>query len=58
MFFGQKTQEKGTLFPEKGHLAKLGGGGLAPHFPPGSYAPVSAVCLFQEYNSCLLISTS
>jgi hypothetical protein len=38
--FGQKnailmtffTQEKGTLLPEKGHLAKLG-------LPPGSYAP-------------------
>ena len=30
------TQEKGTLLPEKGHLAKLGG--PAPP-PPGSYAP-------------------
>jgi hypothetical protein len=28
------THEKGTLLPEKGHLAKLGGPG-----PPGSYAP-------------------
>jgi hypothetical protein len=32
------TQEKGTLLPEKGHLAKLGS--LAPPAPPGSYAPV------------------
>ena len=32
------TQEKGTLLPEKGHLAKLGG-----PVPPGSYAPVHAV---------------
>jgi hypothetical protein len=32
------TQEKGTLLPEKGHLAKLGG--LAPPGTPGSYAPV------------------
>jgi hypothetical protein len=31
------TQEKGTLLPEKGHLAKLGG---AWPPPPGSYAPV------------------
>jgi hypothetical protein len=47
------TQEKGTLLPEKGTWQNLGG--LAP-MPPGSYAPVSAVCLFQEYYSCLLIS--
>jgi hypothetical protein len=33
------TQEKGTLLPEKGHLAKLGWGGLTPRGPPGSYAP-------------------
>jgi hypothetical protein len=30
------TQEKGTLLPEKGHLAKLGGGARI-----GSYAPAS-----------------
>jgi hypothetical protein len=30
------TQEKGTLLPEKGHLAKLGGPA-----PPGSYTPAS-----------------
>jgi hypothetical protein len=32
------TQEKATLLPEKGYLAKLGG--LAPPAPPGSYALV------------------
>ena len=33
------TQEKGTLLPEKGHLANLGAGGwgLATLPPPGSY---------------------
>ena len=31
------TQEKGTLLPEKGQLAKLGGPG--PPGPRGSHAP-------------------
>jgi hypothetical protein len=33
------TQEKGTLLPEKGHLAKLGGG--------GSYAPGEYLIIFR-----------
>ena len=32
------TQEKGTLLPEKGHLANLGAG-LGSPCTPGSYAP-------------------
>jgi hypothetical protein len=42
------TQEKGSLLPEKRHLAKLGG--LAPPAPPpGSYAPDNIVLMRNDH---------
>ena len=41
------TQEKGTLLPEKGHLAKLGGG--LPPLPPFLAPPVPTLLLVSGW---------
>jgi hypothetical protein len=48
------TQEKGTLLPEKGHLAKLGGAWP----PPGSYAPAKKLKLTHFFLDCKNIKIS
>jgi hypothetical protein len=49
------TQEKGTLLPEKGHLAKLGGGGPAP---PRFLRPAEKLKLTHFFLDCKNIKIS
>ena len=54
------TQENGTLLPEKGHLAKPGGGGLPPPRVPTpliiGIIPTLAQTV-QDYVLCYVLRT-